>query len=457
MVIKRYSSAFMAWGLLILIIAGCKVGPNYTRPDIDTGNAYRFSKTGDSTSFADTTWTFVFRDTILQQLIWQGLSYNFDLRMAIERVNQARAAFKYTRAEIWPSLDVSGNAAYQSQQTPPSGTVQYHDFYGTANLTWELDIWGKLRRAKESARANLLAQEAYRQSVYISLIANIASGFFTLHEYRDELQITLYNVTIREEALALVKAKMIAGTVSGLVVAQAEAELARLRTQIPAYEKAIGSQENALRLLVGQLPGNVAEGDSIIQQISPAVIPDAGIPSQLITRRPDIIQAEQELISANAQIGVARAYMLPSLSISANIGYSQLGAGIIGSAIGNLVAPIFSWGKLKANVRKTQAYKEEMLLNYQKTIYTAIGEVANGILDIEKQKEVVLEDKNLVAAAQTAFDLSNQLFNAGYASYLDVIDAQRNLYDAQVELSNAQVGELLTVVNLYLALGGGWK
>jgi len=444
-------------GIALILITSCKVGPNYKRPDIETGNEYRFSGNRDSVSFADTTWTFVFRDTILQQLIWQGLTYNFDLRMAIERVNQARAAFKYTRAKIWPSLDVSGTAAYQNQQSPPGGNMEYHDFYGTANLTWEIDIWGKLRRAKESARADLLAQEAYRQSVYISLIANIASGYFSLLEYQDELQITLYNVTIREEALALVKAKLIAGTVSGLVVAQAEGELARLKTQIPSYEKAIGSQENALRLLVGQLPGAVVEGDSIIHQISPAVIPEAGIPSQLITRRPDIIQSEQELISANAQIGVARAYMLPSLSISANIGYSNLGAGMIGSAIGNLVAPIFSWGKLKANVRKTQAYKEEMLLNYQKTIYTAIGEVANGILNIEKQKEVVAEDKNLVAAAQTTFDLSNQLFNAGYASYLDVIDAQRNLYDAQVELSNAQTDELLAVVNLYLALGGGWR
>ncbi|MBL7138576.1 MAG: efflux transporter outer membrane subunit [Bacteroidales bacterium] len=457
MVVKKYSSGFLAFGFLLLFITGCKVGPNYKRPDIDTGKEFRFSGNRDSASFADTSWTFVFRDTILQQLIWQGLTYNFDLRMAMERVNQARASFRSTRADIWPSLDVSSTAAYRNQQAPPTGTLDYHDFYGTANLTWEIDIWGKLRRAKESARADLLAQEAYRHSVFISLIANIASGYFTLVEYRDELQITLYNVSIREEALALVKAKMIAGTVSGLVVAQAEAELARLKTQIPAYEKAIGSQENALRLLIGELPGEVSEGDSIIHQISRAVIPDAGIPSQLITRRPDIIQAEQQLISANAQIGVARAYMLPSLSISANIGYSQLGAGLIGSAIGNLVAPIFSWGKLKANVRKTQAYREEMLLNYQKTIYTAIGEVANNILDVEKQKEVVTEDRKLVAAAQTAFDLSNQLFNAGYASYLDVIDAQRNLYDAQVELSNARTDELLAVVNLYLALGGGWR
>ncbi|MBE0647304.1 MAG: efflux transporter outer membrane subunit [Bacteroidales bacterium] len=457
MAIKKYSAKILITSLLVLIVAGCKVGPNYNRPDYPAGGEYRFATTTDSSSFADTSWTYIFKDTILQQLIYQGLAYNFDLLMAIERVNQARASFKNVRADLWPSLSASATGTYQNQQTPPTGTMEYKDIYATANLTWELDIWGKLRRAKESARADLLAQEAYRQSVYITLIANIASGYFNLVEYQDQLQIATYNVRIREEALSLVKLKMVAGTVSGLVVAQAEAELASIRTQVPAFEKAVGLQENALRLLIGQFPGEVVTGDSIINQIRVGVIPDAGIPSQLITRRPDIIQAEQTLVAANAQIGVARAYMLPSLSITANIGYSNIGAGLIGSAIGNLVAPIFSFGKLKANLRKAQAFKEEMLLNYQKTIYTAIGEVSNGILTVEKQRIVTGENHNLVDAAQTSFDLSNQLFNAGYASYLDVINAQRSLYEAQIQLSLAQTDDLLGIVNLYLALGGGWK
>jgi len=457
MVIKKYSSAIMICSLLLFLVVGCKVGPNYNRPDYPTGNQYRYASTNDSISFADTSWTDVFQDSVLQQLIWQGLANNFDLLMAIKRIDQAQAAFKNVRADIWPSLGASGTPSYQNQQTPPSGTIEYNDIYATANLTWELDIWGKLRRAKESARADLLAQEAYRQSVYITLIANIASGYFNLVEYQDQLQITKYNVNIREEALSLVKLKMVAGTVSGLVVAQAEAELARIKTQIPAYEKAIGMQENALRLLVGQLPGEVMTGDSIINQINVGIIPTAGIPSQLITRRPDIIQAEQTLVSANAQIGVARGYMLPSLSISANLGYSNIGAGLIGSAVGNLVAPIFSFGKLKANLRKAQAYHEEMLLNYQKTIYTAISEVSDGMLTVEKQRVIIEENLMLVAAAQTAFDLSNQLFNAGYASYLDVINAQRILYEAQIQLSLAQTDDILGIVNLYLALGGGWK
>lgn len=457
MTIDRYFSRFLLQVLIVLLLAGCKIGPNYNRPNIDTGDRYRFSDSPDSLSFADSSWTFVFRDSSLQRLITLGLERNFDLLAAFEMVEQARASFRSARAEVWPSLSITGAAVYQDQQAPSAGIINYHDFNATATLSWELDIWGKLRRSKESARALLFSQEAYRQSVRLNLIAEIASGYFTLLEYQDELQITRYNVTIREEALALVKAKLIAGTVSGLVVAQAEAELATLKTQIPSYERAIGVQENAIRLLVGQLPGAVVTGDSILNQINPAVVPSTGIPSFLITRRPDILMQEQQLVSANAQIGVARASMLPSLSINANIGYSTLGTGIIGSAIGNLVAPVFNWGKLRANTKKAQAYKEEMLLTYQKTIYQSIGEVSGNILGVEKQMIVVQENENLVAAARTAFDLSNQLFNAGYASYLDVINAQRSLYEAQLELSRSRADHLQYIVSLYLSLGGGWK
>ena len=436
---------------------GCKIGPNYKRPAVDTGKEYRFSRPVDSLSFGDSSWTYIFRDPVLQQLIWQGLGNNFDLLMAFEKVNQARAAFKSSRADIWPSLGISGDAAYQSQPSPAGGTVEYHDFYGTANLSWEIDIWGKLRRAKEAARAQLLSQEAYRQSVRISLIAGIASAYFTLVELQDEYQITRFNVSIREEALALVRAKLIAGTVSGLVVAQAEAELASLKAMIPSLENSIGSEEAALRLLTGNLPGPVTLGDSIIRQINPAVIPSAGIQSSLITHRPDILGAEQVLIAANAQIGVARGAMLPAISINANIGYSYLGAGVIGAAVGSLVAPVFNFGKLRANLRKSQSVYAEMLISYQKTIYTAIGEVSSGILAVEKQAQVISDNQNLVRAAQTAFDLSNQLFNAGYASYLDVINAQRSLYEAQIQLSYSRMLELQAITNLYLALGGGWK
>ena len=445
--------------LVFLLIGGCAVGPNYKQPKYDLGKNYRYAKTADSLSLADTSWTYLFTDPILQALIRKGLENNFDLKIAYERVNQAQASFKQARAAIWPSVGATANGSYNAMQTPyqNGGVVEYKDLYGVGTLSWEIDIWGKLRRSKESARAQLFSQEAYRQSIYISLIAEIATAYFSLLEYRDEVQIARETVRIRAEGLELIKAKLIAGTASGLNVAQAEAELAQVKSELPAYEKAAGLQENALKLLLGELPGDIVTGDSITRQINPDIIPTAGIPAQLIVRRPDLIAAEQQLVSANAEIGVARAMMLPTLSINANAGYSTLGAGWIGSAVGSLVAPIFSFGKLRANLKKTQAYKEEMLVTYQKSIYTAVKEVSDGMLSVDKQKTIVMESRNLTMAAQTGFDLANQLYDAGYASYLDVIDVQRQLYSAQINESQAHYYELSSIVNLYKALGGGWK
>jgi NodT family efflux transporter outer membrane factor (OMF) lipoprotein len=448
---------FLAAAISLVIIAGCKVGPKYARPDYTGKSAFRFDTVKDSISFADTSWTYLFKDSVLNNLIRTGLQNNFDLKMAFERVNQARAQFKVVRADIYPSLSVSGNADYNNAASPNGGRLEYNDYYATANISWELDLWGKLRRASESAKADLFAQEAYQQGIRVALIAEIAIAYFNLLEYEDELQITKYNVEIRKKSLELVKYKLIAGTVSGLTVAQAEAQLANVTTQVPALEITVARQENALRFLIGELPGPINTGDSIVNQINTDIVPATGFPSQLIVRRPDIMAAEQTLISANAQVGVARAKMLPTLGITASIGYSYLGAGIIGSAVGNLVAPIFNMGKLKQGLRRSQSYKEEMLVSYQSAIYKGITEVSNGIIAVEKQKEVVAENVKLIAAAQTSYDLSDQLFNAGYASFLDVLDAQRVLYQAQVSQSRDLNNQLQYVVNLYLALGGGWK
>jgi outer membrane protein, multidrug efflux system len=445
--------------MVFLLVGGCKIGPNYKQPQYNLGNNYRYAVTSDSSSLADTSWTYLFKDPVLQALIRQGLANNFDLKIAVERVNQAMASFKQARAEIWPSVgaQATGQATQAVIPLGGGGTKSYNDLSAVGSLTWEIDIWGKLRRAKESARAQMLSQQAYQQSVYLSLIAEIANAYFSLLEYKSEVQITRETVKIREVGLELVKGKLIAGTVSGLAVAQAQAELAQVKTQLPAYEKAVGIQENALKLLVGELPGEVVTGDSITRQINTDIIPKTGIPAQLIVRRPDLIAVEQQLVSANAQIGVARGMMLPTLSISANAGYSTLGAGWIGSAVGNLVAPIFSFGKLHQNVKKSQSFKEEMLITYKQSIYTAIKEVSDGVLSVEKQKTITMESRNLTLAAQTAFDLANQLFNAGYASYLDVIDVQRQLYNAQIYESQAQYDELSSIVNLFKSLGGGWK
>jgi len=455
---KYLIPVLIAATVVLLLIGGCKVGPNYSRPEADVGQRYRFDSAGDTNTIAAIEWTKLFRDTVLQRLIRTGLANNFDMLVAYSRIDQAMASFKIARAQVWPMISATGNAAANRMSSGSSGTVlEYQSYTATAGLTWELDIWGKLRRAKESERAKLMASRAYQQSVLITLVADIAITYFNILEFDNELAITKDNIQIREQSLELVRAKMIAGTASGLVVAQAEAELAYTKTQVPALEMQIGMAENALSILIGALPGPILRGRPMLDQIEYPEILSPGIPSQLILNRPDVIEVEQMLVSANADIGVARASMLPTLGITADIGTAFNTTNLVYSLVGNLTAPIWGQGRLRGNLRKAQAYREEMTFTYLKTIYTSLQETSDALLEVKKQKEVTLSQKDLVAAAQTNFDLSNQLYNAGYASYLDVLDAQRRLFSAQINLSQSQNNELDAFVSLYKALGGGWK
>ena len=452
MALKNFKIIFSCF-LVILLIAGCKVGPNYTRPSIKLDSTFRYTLLRDTNSIANIEWVKLFDDPVLQDLVNKGLQNNYDLRIAFERINEARASFKVARGEQWPQFGAEGRASYSKTQAMDEGST----LTAVATLNWEIDIWGKMRRAKEAERANLFAAEAYQQSVRINLIADIISNYFDILELDNELRITKENISIREQSLELVKAKMIAGTASGLVVAQAEAELATARTQVPSLEMQIGMAENALSILLGESPRSIPRGRPLLEQVTVPEIKTPGIPSQLITRRPDIIQAEQELIAANANIGVARAYMLPTLSISGNIGAAFDPATLIYNAVGNLVAPIFNGGTLRAKVEKAKAQKEQMLLNYQKTIIQSLQEVSDAAIEIIKDKEIVESQKATVDATRTTFDLSNQLYNAGYANYLDVLDAQRNLFSTEIDLSRYQSKQFLSMIYMYRALGGGWK
>lgn len=445
-------------GILTMVAGGCKVGPKYERPMAITDSLFRFSPGRDTLSMANIEWINMFADTVLERLINTGLKNNYDIRTAYARIEAARANFKIERGKQFPQISVNGNGGWVGQQVPKvGGTNEYSYLNATAGLSWEIDLWGKLRRSKEAARAQLFAQVAYQQMVRITLIHEITSNYFDLLEYDNELRITRENITIREKSLELVKAKLIAGTASGLVVAQAEAELALARTQIPRLDILIGLKENYLSTLLGESPHAIPRGRTMLDQLSTPSIATPGVPSQLIVRRPDIIMAEQDLIAANANIGVARAMMLPSLSISGDVGAAFMPTNLIYSAIGNLVAPIFAGGQLRANVKKSQAQKEQMLYSYHSTINTALREVSDALLQARKLRDVVESQQTTADAAQTAYDLSNQLYNAGYASYLDVINAQALLFESQVALSQAESDELTAIITLYTALGGGWK
>lgn len=435
-----------------MLIAGCKVGPKYVRPDAKTDSLFRFADSKDTLSFGDVEWVKLFRDSVLKQLIDSSLKNNFDIRVAYSRIEQAQANFKIERGKQWPSLSAQGTVGYRDVANPNGMS-----YSAMAGVSWEIDLWGKLRRSKEAARAQLFAQVAYQQAVRITLINGIVTSYFNLLELDNELRIVRENIVIREQSLSLVKAKLIAGTASGLVVAQAEAELALAQTQVPTLQMKIGQEENYLSTLLGESPHEILRGRPMLDQINPPPITTPGITTDLIVRRPDIIMAEQTLVAANANIGVARAKMLPSLSISGGIGAVFAPTTLAYNALAGLVAPIFAGGQLRAGVKKAKAYHEEILYTYLQTINTSLKEVSDALLAVEKLREIVLSQQATVDAAQTAFDLSNQLYNAGYASYLDVIQAQSLLFQSQVALSQAQSDELTSVINLYTALGGGWR
>ena len=441
---------------LFLVIGGCKVGPNYKRPAMKFDSLYRFARSTDTLSLADLAWVSLFKDTVLQGLVDTGLRKNYDVRIAFARIEQARAAFKQARGEQWPQFGIGADGGWQKIGVGGQ-TVAFNSLQAYASVSWEIDLWGKMRRSKEAARANLFAQMAYQQSVRLTLIYEIVSNYFDLLELDNEYMITRQNIRIREQSLALVRAKMIAGTASGLVVAQAEAELALAMTEIPKLEMLIAQKENYISTLLGDAPHAIRRGRPMLDQINVPAIRTPGIPSQLIVRRPDIIMAEQTLVASNANIGVARAMMLPTLSISGSIGGSFFPTNLIYNALGNLIAPIFAGGKLRAGYKKAVAQKEEMLYTYQQTINNSLKEVSDAIISVNKQRDIVVSQKATVDAAQTAFDLSNQLYNAGYASYLDVINAQAMLFSSQINLSIAQSNELTALVTLYTSLGGGWK
>lgn len=459
--IHKYSKIRILFILFaaLLVIPGCKVGPKYVRQTVKTDSLFRFAQSGDTLSIANLEWVKLFKDTVLHRLIKTGLTNNYNIRIAFARIEEARAAFKVARGQQWPQFSAQAGGGWQQQAISGGGgkTIEYSSVSAVGQVSWEIDLWGKLRRSKEAARANLFAQEAYQQAVRITLINEIVNNYFNLLEYDNELRITHENIIILQKSLELVRNKMIAGTASGLVVAQAEAQLAQAMTQLPILEMKVGENENYLSILLGEPPHAINRGNAMLDQLNTPEIQTPGIASQLILRRPDIIQAEQTLVAANANIGVARAMMLPSLGISGSIGAAFNPTNLVYSALGNLVAPIFGGGQLRQGVKKAQAQKEQMLYSYQLSIITALKEVSNALLDYKKLGEIVQSQQTTVNAAQTAFDLSNQLYNAGYASYLDVITAQQLMFSAQIALSQAQSDELTSLINVYSSLGGGWK
>jgi len=452
----------------LLLLTGCAVGPNYKRPAVSVPDAYRGlapdASPQTTASLGDEKWWTVFQDQQLQALIKEALAQNYDVRIAAQRVLEAQALLGITRADQFPTI--TGNAAAVNLRNPETKlTPAYETSANAVNLSlfWELDFWGKFRRATESARARLLATQWGEKAVISSLVSNVASAYFALLELDAEMEISQRTLASRKESLRLVQIREKGGTTSMLDVRQSEQLVYTAAAAIPDLERRIEQQENFISILLGRNPGPITRGRTLVEnQILPTV--PAGLTSSLLERRPDLQAAEQQLVAANAQIGVAKAAYFPQITLTAVGGFqssalSSLFTGPAGlwSFGGQLAQPIFTAGRLRSNVRLTEAQKEEAVLTYQQSIQQAFREVSDSLVAYRKNQEFRQQQELLTGAAQDATRLSDIRYRGGVTSYLEVLDSDTRYFEAQIGLAQAELSERLALVQLYNALGGGWQ
>jgi multidrug efflux system outer membrane protein len=467
----------VAVALVALTLAGCTVGPNYKRPGIDMSNNFRGAMAPDvrsatgMPSIANEQWKAVFQDPVLIRLINEAVANNLDLRIAAERVLQARAQVGVTRSEQFP--EVSGGGSYSGVQLPSglasansngkSGSTFFNGGGPTASAAWNLDFWGLYRRQTEAARAELVASEWGQRAVRTSLIEDVALAYFNLRALDAQMAITESTIQARKESLQLTQLLEQHGAGSLADVRQAEELLHTAQANLPELRRQIAIEENAVSVLLGRNPGSIDRGLPIEQQPHPLEVP-VGVPSQLLERRPDIQQAEAKLIAANARIGVARAQFFPQISLTSLGGSAsnQLSSVLSGSsaywyAAGSISEPIFDAGRIRSNYHLSQAQEQEMLITYRKTIQSALKDVSDSLVSYKETRERREEETEHVKSAADAVRLARLRHSGGNASYLEVLTTDTDLYSAQLLLAQAQQQEASSLVQLYAALGGGWQ
>jgi NodT family efflux transporter outer membrane factor (OMF) lipoprotein len=460
--------------ILSSFLTGCAIGPNYKRPVVQTPAQYRqpVPVTGapDKASLADVAWSSLFHDEVITNLVKTALVQSYDLQAAAQRVLEARAQVGVTRSQLAPQVTASASftasrlASIGSFNFIPAGANLATSYTQAGlNLSWELDVWGRIRRLTESARAQYLAQDEARHAVISSLIADVITTYLTMRELDLELQIAHKTEEIGENGLKLTKLRLERGVSTGLDVRQAEQLLYTATAQIAATERAIAETENSLNVLLGQNPGEVPRGKPLLDLAGPSTVPP-GLPSDLLERRPDIRQAEQNLIAANAQIGAAKALFFPQISLTSFFGAQSRALTELFTAPARdqnispaAVLPLFNAGQLLNNLHLTEAQQRETVANYRKVIQTAFQEVSSALADYQKNREQRSQEELLVKALQQTDELATLRYRGGLDSYLQVLDAQRNEFSGELTLAQLRKNELLSVVQLYRALGGGWQ
>jgi multidrug efflux system outer membrane protein len=450
------------------LMGGCRVGPNYHRPAVQTPATYRDLSgnpqvEAQAASYADLPWWQVFQDTQLQELIRIALKQNYDVQLATERISQARAQLMVTRSSLFPQVQGKGNFTGGKEG---NFQTKFNFLSLTADAAFQLDLFGRLRRATEAARAELLATEDARQTVVLTLVSDVASDYFTLLQLDLQLQITHETIATQEDSVKLTNLRLQHGVATKLDVLQAQQTLDTANATIPDLERQVAQEENAISILLGNYPQAVPRGRPLVEQWLPPEVPP-GLPSSLLERRPDIRQAEQVLVAANAEIGVAKAQFFPQISLTGSGGgvfgrssafstmmSSQLGIWSYGAQVSQ---PIFTGGALTGNLRATKSQHEQALISYRQSIQQAFGDVSDALIGYQKLHQVRVRQEQTVADLQESVRLSILRYKGGTTTYLEVLDGQRSLFSAELVLAQARGTEYQSLVQLYRSLGGGWQ
>ena len=456
---------------LAALLSSCTVGPDYGRPPVETPAAYRFSQ-ATAQAVADTGWWQGFDDPVLSSLVDEALRNNLDVQIAAARVDAFLGAYVTTRSALFPQVAISpafpvqaarqrGSRISTPQVVPGSVSTEYSTYQAGLTASWEIDLWGKVRRRTEAARADVWANEEARRGIVLSVAANAAAGYVALRDIDRRLQIAHETERSRFDSLELFRKRFAGGVISQLELAQVTSEYEAAVAAIPNYEAQIARQETALSLLLGRNPGAIARGKAI-DELTPIPIP-AGLPSELLDRRPDVREAEQQLISANAQIGAAKALYFPSISLTGAFGAvsTALGDLFTGPArtwsfAAGLTAPIFNAGAIAGQVQQAEAGQRLALANYDKTVQAAFGDVEDALIVTQKSREILAAQQRQVTALADYRRLARLRYDNGYTSYIEVLDAERSLFEAQIAYTQQQDVVLTSLIGIYKAMGGGW-
>ncbi|MCX7154571.1 MAG: efflux transporter outer membrane subunit [Proteobacteria bacterium] len=451
----------LAAPLMAVLVSACMIGPDYQRPPIDAPAAWRLSEQG-AKDLANSAWWEQFNDPALNTLVATALRENKDLMIASARIEEFAGRLGITRSQLYPQVGLGVDASRQRVTLPgSSANGTYNSYDVLLGASWEIDLWGRIRRESEAARARLMSTEEGKQGVVLTLVADVAGSYINLRDLDRQLEIAVNTANAREASYKIFQDRYTGGVISLLELNQNKSQYEEALATIPKFEKGIAQQENALSVLLGRNPGPIVRGNNIDQLRVPAV--PEGLPSTLLERRPDVRGAEQDLIARNALIGAAKAAYFPSISLTALFGVASSSLSSLFSSGsqawqygGALSQPIFTGGLLAGQVEVAEAQQQQSLFAYQKTVQNAFREVNDALIDIDRTRAQLAAQRLQVQSLQVYADTARLRYDNGYTSYIEVLDAERSLFNAQLQYTQTQQTQLQASINLYKAMGGGW-